>query len=81
VRPARDRRAGLTFDEAWADCVEYVLGCVPDEEREGWAEVFEETRIAWGAAWLRSPVRAALTLDLLDGRGRVEIHGRCTLVA
>jgi hypothetical protein len=82
---ADDRRAGMTFDEAWPDCVEFVLSCVPpgpDEDLASWRQVFKETRPAWAAAWMRAaPVKAALTVDLLGGPDRVEIQHRATLVA
>jgi len=79
---ADDRRAGMAFDQAWPAAVQYVLSCIPEDELRGWSVAFKETRGAWAAAWLRSPpVKAALTVDLLDVRDPVEISRSVTLVA
>jgi hypothetical protein len=79
---ADDRRAGLTFDAAWPDCVDFVLSCcVSDEDVDSWRSVFKETRSAWSGAWLRAPVKAALTVDLIGGQDRVEIQRHATPVA
>lgn len=67
-----DRALGFALEAVWAEDVDFVLGLIRKHNgvlaaRAEWREVFEATRTAWEAAWLRQPGPGfRLSRELID---------------
>lgn len=53
------RANGEAWEQAWPDCVAYVLSCVADgnsrrdgKDRQEWSVALRDTEWAWWAAWV-----------------------------
>ena len=63
----RRRREGLLWDDAVFDeLIPVVLRGLRPDERQGWPEVFRDTRARWRTAYERSAAVVRLTVDLMD---------------
>lgn len=69
---ARDRAAGLTFDQVWLDDVDYVIdtyrrrGRLSATDADQWRTAFLATESAWRSAYNRTePYVSSLQVDLL----------------
>lgn len=63
------RRDGEDFEEAFGDCVAYVLECIGRRrkiDRMEWSNAFHDLEQVWRLGWDRQPVPGALVASLLN---------------
>lgn len=62
----QDRKMGISFDPAWSNGVELVVGSLDGMNADQWREAFMATKTAWRSGFDRSEASvSSLRVDLL----------------